>query len=49
MRLPTKKEVQDFIGIVNKGKEKPKTQLGMMRVAAKYFHCTIKDLENILK
>ncbi len=49
MRLPTKKEVQDYLNIINKGKAKPKTQLGMMRVAAKYFHCTIKDLEYILK
>ena len=49
MRLPTKKEIQDFIGIVNKGKAKPKTHMGMMRVVAKYFHCTIKDLEDILK
>ena len=51
MRLPTKKEVLDFIDVINSMsiKTRPTTVLGLNRVLAKHFHCKIKDIESILK
>lgn len=48
MKLPTKNEVLDFINIVKKEKRQH-TELGLKRIAAKYFHCKIKDLDKILE
>lgn len=47
MRLPTKNEVLDFINIVKKEKRQH-TELGLKRIAARYFHCKIKEIETIL-
>jgi hypothetical protein len=47
MRLPTKEEVQDFMETVNKIKP-PKTELGKMRIVAKFFHCKVADIQAIL-
>ena len=36
-----------YLEVVNKVNP-PKTELGKLRVVAKYFHCKVKDIEAIL-
>lgn len=50
MRTPTKNEVLNYKQAVLSlsVKNQPKTELGMLRIIAKYFHCSVNDIKAIL-
>lgn len=50
MRKPTTQEVKQYIEVIKKMSKKaqPKTELGLLRIVAKYFHCSVKDIKEIL-
>jgi hypothetical protein len=49
MRAPTKQEVLDYIEVVNSMRCAPKTETGLLRVVAKFFHCKSNDIKQILE
>jgi hypothetical protein len=50
MRKPTREEVISYKQVILSlsVKTHPKTELGMLRVIAKYFHCSTKEIKAIM-